>query len=68
MARTPWKMYLSAWNFPDRCSSEFCEMAKTLTLILKLNSRLKLKNFFSLVQTYVKPNLREFFNLNHVSI
>ena len=31
MARTPWKMYLSAWNLAGRCSSEFCEMAKKLT-------------------------------------
>ena len=45
MARTPWKMYLSAWNLAGRCSSEFCEMAKKLTLNFKLNLQLKLENF-----------------------
>ena len=45
MAWTPWKMYLLAWNLTGRCSSEFCEMAKKLTLNFKLNPRLKVENF-----------------------
>ena len=68
MARTPWKMYLSAWNLAGRCSSEFCEMAKKLTLNFKLNPRLKVENFsnffFSMPSTYLK----EFFILDDVSI
>ena len=40
MARTPWKMYTSAWNFPGKCSCEFCRIAKKSTLDFKLNSQL----------------------------
>ena len=43
MARTPWKMYPSAWNFPGRCSCEFCEIAKK---ILNWHSRIFQKFFF----------------------
>ena len=45
MARTPWKMHLWAWDLAGRCSCEFCEMAKNLTLNIKLHPGLKLDNF-----------------------
>ena len=72
MARTPWKMYLSAWNFPGRCSCEFCEIAKKLTLDFKLNSwldsRLTLKNFSKIFFSMPTPNLKKPSILHHVSI
>ena len=68
MAWTPWKMYLLAWNLTGRCSSEFCEMAKKLTLNFKLNLRLKVENFSNFFFSMPSLNLKEFSILDHVSI
>ena len=68
MARTPWKMYLSAWNLAGRCSSEFCEMAKKLTLNFKLNPQLKLENFSNFFFSRCQVHIWKFFILDHVSI
>ena len=69
MAWTPWKMYLLAWNLTGRCSSEFCEMAKKLTLNFKLNPRLKVENFSNFFFFSMSSlNLKEFSILDHVSI
>ena len=59
MARTPWKMYL----FPGRCSCEFCEMAKKLTLILKLNSQLKLEIFFFPLSEHMSSQIWKNFSI-----
>ena len=59
MARTPWKMYSPARNFPGRCSCEFYEIAKKLTLDFKLDSRLTLKNFSQFFFSMPTANLKK---------
>ena len=68
MTRTPWKMYPSAWNFPGRCSSEFCEMAKKLTLDFQAQLSTQTLEFFKKICSMLTSNLKEFFILDHVSI
>ena len=68
MTRTPWKMYLLAWNFPGRCSCEFCEMAKELTLNFQAQLSTQTLEFFKKIFSMLTPNLKEFFILDHVSI
>ena len=51
MARTPWKnVSISLKTFPGRCSCEFCEIAKKLTL-----------DFKTQLSTWLSTDTQEFF-------
>ena len=60
MARTPWKMYLLAWNLAGRCFSEFCEMVKKFEFWAQ---NLNWKKFWT-EKNFWKKN---FFGSEHVS-